>query len=163
MSDDEAIAIRTAVEADSATISNLIDRLAVATDAADKCRSKPDNFLRYGFGETSLFDALLAEKGGKAVGLCLYFYSFSTLLGEPGVYVQDLYVGEDVRGSGLGRELLAETVRRSAKQGATHLRLCVDLDNTAAQEFYRTIGMRLRDDELIFQADGRAFLDLGGL
>lgn len=160
---DDSITIRTAVDSDAATISTLINALAVATGAEDHCRSKPADFLEHGFGESSLFDALLAERNGEAVGLCLYFYSFSTWLGEPGVYIQDLYVGGDQRGSGLGRELIAETIRRSAKNGATHLRLCVDVDNIAAQEFYEAIGMRWRDDEMIFQVDGDAFREFGGL
>ena len=163
MSADDEIMIRPAVSADADTIHTLVLALAATTDAALDVTSVPDNYRKYGFAESPLFEALLAEKKGEPVGLCLYFQTFSSWRGEPGVYIQDLYVSDDVRGTGLGRELLAETVRLSAKKGATHLTLCVDSDNASAQEFYSAIGMRYRDDECVFEADGRIFEDLGGL
>lgn len=64
------------------------------------------------------------------------------------------------RGSGLGKKLLAEVVRLGKEKGATHLRLCVDHENAAAQDFYRAIGFKWRDDDHVYEADGRAFHDI---
>ena len=163
MSDHSEITIRPAIAADAATIHALTLALAESTEAPGKVSSKPENFLEHGFSEEPRFEALLAETSGKAVGLCLYFYTFSSWRGETGIYIQDLYVSDDLRGTGLGRQLLAETVRRADRKGATHLRLCVDHDNSSAQDFYSAVGMKLRDDDYVFEADGRAFSDLGHL
>jgi ribosomal protein S18 acetylase RimI-like enzyme len=149
--------IRLATADDAASIHSMIVELANATGLRQKVTSKPKNFLRHGAGDRPAFEAYIAERAGKALGLCLFFYSFSSWRGEPGVYVQDLYVSDDARGCGLGRRLIEQTVRLAKARGATYLRLSVARKNTAAQEFYRTIGMSESEDECIYQVAGPAF------
>jgi ribosomal protein S18 acetylase RimI-like enzyme len=120
------------------------------------------DLLKYGFGGAPLFEALIAEKDGRPVGLCIYFYSFSTWLGEPGLYVQDLYVDSALRGSGLGRRLLHETAKIGREREATHLRLSVDSGNTEAQGFYERVGMHYRAEERIYHVGGEQFRVLAG-
>lgn len=103
------------------------------------------------------FEALIAEQAGEPVGFCLSFPSFSSWRGERGVYVQDLYVATEARGTGLGRRLLAETARRAREQGARYLRLSVASHNAPARAFYRRTGLAHADDECIYQAVGAAF------
>ena len=160
MSDKPDISIRIAGPQDVDIIHQMIVALARATNGEDKASSTPSDFLRFGFGDEALFEALIAEKNGQPVGLCLYFYSFSTWLGEPGIYVQDLYVREDERGSGLGRRLLRETAGRGRQRHASHLRLCVDHQNVSARQFYERIGMHHRDEENTFHIGGWEFFDL---
>lgn len=138
----------------------MIVALAKATGLREKVTSKPGDFRRFGSRGQPAFQALIAELGGEAVGLSLFFYSFSSWRGELGVYVQDLYVSNDVRGTGLGRRLIRETARLAAKRGVTYLRLSVARGNTAAQAFYRSIGLSLSDDECIYQAIGADFEQL---
>jgi len=154
------INIRLAAEEDAVRIHALIVDLAKATELREKVTSRPESFLRYGFGERPAFQAVIAEREGRALGLCLFFYSFSSWRGELGVYVQDLFVAEESRGSGLGRRLIGETVGLARGRGATYLRLSVARTNTAAQEFYQKIGLSRSDDEYIYQAIGPAFDDL---
>ena len=134
--------------------------LAKATGLREKVTSRPEDFRRFGSRGQPAFQALIAELGGEPVGLSLFFYSFSSWRGELGVYVQDLYVSERVRGTGLGRRLIAETARLAKKRGATYLRLSVARDNTAAQAFYRSIGLSSSEEECIYQAIGPAFEQL---
>ena len=162
MSDDREIIIRPAAVSDAETLHALVQALSATTDSALQVTSVPDNFREHGFGESRSFEALLAEKNGEPVGLCLFFHTFSSWRGEPGVYIQDLYVSDDVRGTGLGRKLLAETVRLTAKNGATHMTLCVDSDNTSAAAFYAAVGIKYRDDEHVYEAEGDAFFAIGG-
>src|SRR3990170_6723153 len=103
------IRIRLATAADAVAIHRMIVELARATDRRQKVTSQPEHFLSHGGGERPAFEAYIAERAGKALGLCLFFYSFSSWRGELGVYVQDLYVSEEVRGCGLGRRLIADT------------------------------------------------------
>jgi ribosomal protein S18 acetylase RimI-like enzyme len=76
------------------------------------------------------------------------------------VYVQDLYVSDEARGAGLGRGLIAQTVRHATERGATYLRLSVARENAAAQQFYSRIGMSESGEECIYQATGPDFLRL---
>ncbi len=160
MSETVNIAIRLAGPQDVAAIHQMILALARDTAAESKVTSTPSDFLRSGFGAEPLFEALIAEKDGTPIGLCLYFYSFSTWLGEAGVYVQDLYVAESERGAGLGRRLLQETAKRGRNHDVSHLRLTVERDNTTARQFYESVRMHHRDDELTFHIGGKEFMHL---
>ena len=135
----------------------MIVALARATGLRRKVTSKPASFRRHGSGDRPAFQAFIAEREGTPVGMCLFFYSFSSWRGELGVYVQDLFVAEAGRGTGLGRRLVAETARFAKARGAKYLRLSVARENEAAQGFYRSIGLSECEDECIFQAEGRAF------
>jgi ribosomal protein S18 acetylase RimI-like enzyme len=163
MANNEDISIRVALADDVETIHSLVMALAEDIRSSDQVKSTAESFRTHGFSESPSFESLLAERDGEPVGLCIYFYTFSSWRGEVGVYVQDLYVSNDVRGTGLGKKMLAETVRRASTKGATHLRLCVDHDNDPAQNFYRSMGMKWRDDDYVFEADGPAFTDIGEL
>lgn len=149
--------IRQAEAADAAAVIALLGDLARTIGDADKFRSTEDDIRRYGFGEPRHFEALLAEAQGSAVGLVLFFRTFSTWRGRPGLYVQDLHVVERFRGAGLGRRLLAAAARRGRAAGCTHLRLSVRPDNDQALAFYRRMGLDVRDDEFICQVGDAAF------
>jgi GNAT superfamily N-acetyltransferase len=160
--DTGEVVIRAATPDDAESLHALLLGLARATGLKEKIRSKPDDFRRLGFRDKPAFQALIAERGGKPVGLCLYFFNFSSWRGEMGIYVQDLYVADEARSAGLGRRLLAETVRLGRAQGATHLRLSVDRANVRAHRFYRRLGLKAQEHELIFQVTGAAFERLAG-
>ena len=162
MIDADPVTIRPPRASACDSIHAMIVSLGLATNDAHRIKSLPADFERHGFGDASLFDALIAKRDGDAVGLSLFFYTFSTWLGEPGVYVQDLYVAESGRRSGLGRRLLAETARIGRARGATHLRLTVDAANANAKAFYERIGMEHRDKEDTYHIGGAAFDSLAG-
>ena len=138
----------------------MVQQLAADIGMADRVTSRPEDFMRYGFGPEACFEALIAERDGEPLGLCLYFFSFSSWAGRRGVYVQDIFVSRDARGSGLGRRLLAETARRAAQQGAVFLRLAVDRENRPARQFYRLMGMEHADHDCIYKAWDESFEQL---
>lgn len=154
--------LRPATPDDAATLQAMITALAHGTGDQDKVRSRPDDFLRYGFGADRLFETLLAERDEKAVGLSLFFSTFSTWLGEPGIYVQDLYVVPHERGNGIGRRLLCATAAHGLDSRASHMRLSVEASNETAQAFYRAINMQHRDQEMTYHLGGDQFLALAG-
>jgi ribosomal protein S18 acetylase RimI-like enzyme len=151
------IRIRAATAADAATIHRMIVALASGMGMAEQIRSRPEDILEHGFGERPIFEALIAERTGVAVGLCLYFSSFSSWNGKRGVYLQDIYVDPAARGTGLGKRLLAETARRAAAQGARFMRLAVDRDNHSARDFYSNAGMVYAGRDCIYKAWDEAF------
>ena len=83
---------------DAETIHAALLRLGTHIGAHQEITSTPDDLRRYGFGDRPAFSTLIAEVGGEFAGLCLHFPIFSTWMGRPGVYVQDLYVEDRFRG-----------------------------------------------------------------
>ncbi len=156
----DTIEIRPAAASDAEAIHRMILALADGMGMADQIRSSPEDFRRHGFGDQPVFEALIAERDGVAMGLCLYFSSFSSWAGKRGVYVQDIYVDQAARGTGLGRRLLAETARRAVAQGAVFMRLAVDKDNRLAREFYAKAGMIHAERDCIYKAWNEAFAAL---
>ncbi len=107
----------------------------------------------HGFGARRLFWAVLAERAGEAVGMVLFYPDYSTQRGEPGVYVQDLFVDAGCRGLGVGRGLLAQAVLAAGAWGGRYMTLGVGPANAAARAFYAGLGFRAR---------GYAYLILDG-
>lgn len=156
--------VRQAGAADAPAVHRLLAALATELGWAEKFRSDVAALARHGFGPAPLFRALLAERSGAAQGLALYFPEFSTLRGQPGVYVQDLYVAPPARASGLGRRLLAAVVRDAhASWGAAYLRLCAHESNPRALAFYHRLGFETDPDERPLWIEGSAFRTLGGI
>ena len=110
------------VREDAPAIHELLRKLSVALNRPHDVKSTPDDIARYGFGPNPTFETILARRGGKAVGLVLYFYEFSTWRGCPGVYIQDLYVDDDAARQRVGPQ--AARVRRSARGGASRRATC---------------------------------------
>lgn len=154
------VRLRIAEAGDVAVIHALLAQLADGTGLSHKMRSTEQDLLKYGFSEQPAFQVLLAEHNGTALGLSLFLYKFSSWRGEIGVYVQDLVVDREARALGIGRTLLVETARYARKRGATHLRLSVERDNARAIRFYRRVGLRASNNELIFVAGRKVFSTL---
>ena len=148
MTGADAIEIRAARREDAALVHRLLLDLASALGKPEGIRSSVADIERFGFGERPRFEAVLAFEGTKAVGLAVYFYEFSTWRGQPGVYVQDLYVAPRARGRGLGRELIQAVRRRAAEQGVRYVKLTVYDRNPEALAFYHGIGFESCEDEL---------------
>ena len=143
------ITLRQAVRADAEQVHRLLRDLADALGKSDVMTSTPADIERWGFGETPRFEALLAFEGDEPVGLAVYFFEFSTWRGRPGVYVQDMYVAPQMRGRGLGRELMEAVLRRSRERGGRYVKLAVYDQNEQAIGFYRSLGFEICDDEQV--------------
>ncbi len=97
---------------------------------------------------------LIAERSGEAVGLAMYYPTFSSWSGRPGLFLEDLYVRRSARGQGVARRLLAELARIAAAGGADRLDLVVGEAN-AARGFYARLAMRELPGWRLVRADGR--------
>lgn len=150
MNQPTGIIFREAARADVDTIHALIVELATATDAARKVTSTPEDFRQHGFGDPPAFKVILAERDGVAVGMAVYFFTFSTWRGRLGLYLQDLVVSKPARSQGLGAQLMAETARQALAAGATHIRLSVDAANARAGDFYERCGLSPCTDERLY-------------
>ena len=155
------IEIRPATIDDAADVHRLIRELARTTGLSDKFRSTADDYREYGFGSNPMFEALVAVLDDDIVGVALYFYTFSSWRGEPGVYLQDLVVTEAARGRRLGERLMRRLVRVAKERDATHLRLAVDCNNIDAMRFYERVGMSNVESDFIYEIEGDDFVQLG--
>lgn len=160
---ESGVSLRTATVEDADALHAMVLAMAREAGSIDSVSSCADDFRRCGFSDLPAFHALIAERDGIAVGMCLYFPSFSTWRGTPGVYVQDIYVAAEERGGDLARRLIAETARRAEAQGAKYLRLSVDRQNLAARKFYEKMGLTHAAAECIYMAKGEAFEALKSL
>ena len=147
--------IRRASVDDVQVIHALLTELEQTLGATEAVKRTADDLRRFGFGEAPLFDVLLAWQDRKAVGLALFFREFSSWRGTPGVYVQDIYVSADLRGTGLGRKLMQAVTEIARSWGATYCKLSVYGDNDPAQAFYKRLGFRISDTECVLALDGK--------
>jgi ribosomal protein S18 acetylase RimI-like enzyme len=141
------VSYRAAGAADAPALRGLLQALA-DHDGAGKVGSA-EALVRHGFGARPLFHAILAERDREVVGMVLFYADFSTLRGQPGVYVQDFYVVESCRGLGIGRALLVRALRAAQEWGAAYLTLGVDPGNVAARRIYDGLGFRPRGYEFL--------------
>jgi GNAT superfamily N-acetyltransferase len=97
-------------------------------------------------GPRPFAEVVFACLDGTPVGFALFFHSFSTLRGKPGIYLEDLYVRPEVRGRGVGRRLLAWLARTALERGCTRLEWVVLDWNAPSIAFYRSVGAVARDE-----------------
>jgi GNAT superfamily N-acetyltransferase len=153
--------IRPATPADAEVIAAMLSRLANETGDGARFATTPDAIRSLGFGHKALFEALIAEQDGAAAGLALFFPHFSSIRGQPGVYVQDLWTDPGLRGRGLGQRLLA-TVADHARVNwrAGYLALTTHGHNDAARAFYARLGFEAHPDDVPMILDGARFAAL---
>ena len=139
--------IRLATIQDVPEVQRLLKELAAALGKSEEIKGTEQDLERHGFGDHPRFEAMLALVDDEAVGLAVFFYEYSTWRGSPGVYVQDLYVASQARGTGLGRQLLRAVRERARARGGRYVKLTVYDANQAAISFYQHLGFELCDDE----------------
>ncbi len=155
--------IRSAKAADAPVIANMLHRLADDLGDGDVFSSNSEIILRHGFGQAAMFDVVIAESEGEAVGIALYFAHFSTTKGKPGVYVQDLWVDPATRGADIGQKLLAAVATNAAnKWDAAYMKLTVHTDNAGAKRFYSRLGFFANANETPMMTENDAFKALLG-
>jgi ribosomal protein S18 acetylase RimI-like enzyme len=155
-----AIILRLAAVEDAEYIHSCLLGIARAVGEVPKMKSGIGDLVEYGFGPDPHFETVVAEVDGERAGIALFFRSFSTWHGRPGVYIQDLYVDDAHRGLGIGAKLLRRVAAISRDRGGCYMRLSVDTENFAAQEFYTRLELVLSDTEQVHAAYGEAFLNL---
>ena len=112
------------------------------------------------FGDRPYAEVVLAEDDGRPVGFALFFHNFSTFLGRPGIYLEDLFVIPEHRGKGIGRMLLAHLARLAVERGCGRLEWAVLDWNRDAIKFYERLGARPNSDWTVYRLAGGALTGL---
>lgn len=151
--------VRHATRDDASAILEMIRELARFERAEEAVCATVADLERDGWGEAPKFEALIAEADGDPVGFALYFHNYSTWEGRAGIYLEDLYVKTDARGSGAGRRMMARLARIAVERGCARLELSV-LDWNPARRFYAALGMTQMAEWLPYRATGDALAAL---
>ena len=146
--------VRRGTRKDAATIVALIRGLAEYEKLAHECEATVSGIRRHGFGTKRYFETLICERDGAAVGFALYFFTFSTFLARPTLYLEDLFVLPAERGRGAGRALLAELARVAVRKECGRMEWAVLDWNTPSIGFYERLGARLRRDWILTRLSG---------
>jgi GNAT superfamily N-acetyltransferase len=155
------VAIRPAERADLDTIIGFIRALAEFEKLADQVRLDRDALDAHLFGERPMAEVLIAEANATSIGFALFFHNFSTFEGRPGLYLEDLYVVPQARGSGAGKALLRALARLTIERGCARLEWWVLDWNVAAIDFYTALGAKPMDDWTVYRVEGEALAALG--
>ena len=150
------ISIRPAVVEDVPTILQFIRELGEYEKLAHEVVATEADLRRTLFEEPRCAEVLIGEIDGVAQGLALFFHNYSTFLGKPGIYLEDLYVSPEARGSGLGLGLLTELTGLAERRGCVRLEWSVLDWNQSAIEFYRARGAVAMDGWTTFRLTGEA-------
>jgi GNAT superfamily N-acetyltransferase len=131
--------IRAATTDDVPALFELIKGLAAYERLLEQLSATEESLRSHLFGARPAAEAVLAEEHGVAVGFALYFHNFSTFLGRPGLYLEDLFVRPEYRGRGYGKALMVFVARLAQARDCGRLEWSVLDWNRPAREFYRTV------------------------
>ncbi len=151
MKTPERFQIRSAHVEDVPIILQLIRDLATYERARNEVTATEEQLVDVLFGERPAAEVLLAFERQSPVGFAVFFHNFSTWLGRPGLYLEDLFVKPDKRGKGYGRALLVELAKIARERGCGRMEWAVLDWNEPAINFYRTLGAKPMDEWTVFR------------
>lgn len=154
--------IRTATPDDVPDILRLVHELAVYERDPDAVRNTPELLQEWLFGDDAVASALVAEVAGRVVGIALWFRTYSTWTGVPGIHLEDLFVEPEHRGSGAGKALLTALARIAVARGYQRLEWVVLDWNEPAIAFYESLGARPMKEWTTYRLTGDPLAELGG-
>ena len=148
--------IRPATEDDVPIILSLIRELAAYERLSHEVVATEGLLRESLFGERRGAEVLIACCKGAPAGFALFFHNFSTFLGRPGIYLEDLYVKPEFRGRGIGRALLTHLARLAKERGCGRLEWAVLDWNEPAIKLYKSIGAVPMDEWTVYRVTGEA-------
>jgi GNAT superfamily N-acetyltransferase len=148
--------IRPAVRSDTKAIARLIRALAEFERLTHAVVFDENRLEEHLFGPRPFAEVLVAEEGGEVVGFALFFPTYSTFQGRPGIYLEDLFVQSEYRGKGIGKELLTTLARLAIERGCARLEWTVLNWNESAIAFYRSLGAVSLHEWQIYRLSGDA-------
>ena len=149
-----SLVIRRGTARDVPTILRLIRGLAEYERLAHEARATPARVRAHGFGPRRYFETLICRRGGRPIGFALYFFTYSTFLARPTLYLEDLFVLPEERGGGAGKALLKALARIAVRRGCGRLEWTVLDWNRPAIGFYKRLGARLNKQWIITRLTG---------
>jgi GNAT superfamily N-acetyltransferase len=157
------ISIRAARDQDVPTILGFIRELAEYEKLSHEVVATESMLQQHLFGARPVAEVLIAELDTKAVGFALFFHNFSTFLGRPGIYLEDLFVQPHARGRGIGKAMLVRIGKLAVERGCGRVEWSVLDWNEPSIQFYRKLGAVPMSDWTVFRVTGDALTRLAGI
>lgn len=157
------VRIVNAVEKDVPLILDFIQQLAEYEKLSHQVVATPDILDRSLFGPKANAEVLFAEVDDKKVGFAIFYTNFSTFLGRPGIYLEDLFVLPEARGKGIGKKLLAHLAKLTQERELGRLDWAVLDWNKPSIDFYDSIGAKPLSDWITYRLEGDALKYLSTL
>ena len=110
---------------------------------SDAVKTKSEDLRKYMQSDRPPFECIFAERGNNIVGFALFFTTFSTWSGHPGIYLEDLYVIPEERGKGIGKQLLAELARIAIAHGYKRLEFVSLMNKQSSYNFNHSLGANI--------------------
>lgn len=158
----DTVTIRPATEAEVPVILEFIRALAKYERLEHECIATEDGLRGSLFGPRRYAEVVFACVADQPVGFALFFHNYSTFLGKPGIYLEDLFVNPESRGQGVGKKLLAWLARATLERDCGRLEWSVLDWNEPSIRFYRGLGAVLKDEWQIFRLADEALAALAG-
>lgn len=162
MSDTKDLSLKMATEQDVPIILSFIKALAEYERLADAVIATEDGLRQTLFGPRPYAECVIARWQGQPAGFALFFHNYSTFLGRPGIYLEDLFVKPELRGQGVGRALLQFLARLTQERNCGRLEWSVLDWNESAIGFYKSLGAVPLDEWTIFRVKDEALSRLAG-
>lgn len=156
----DTVSIRPATDDDVGTILGFITDLAIYEKAEHEVVADEKMLARTLFGEHPYAEALIAEHKSEPVGFALYFFSYSTWLGRPGLYLEDLYVMPEHRKNGAGKALFTALARIAVDHGCGRFEWSVLDWNRPAIDFYEKMGAQAQSEWIKYRLSGEPLLEV---
>jgi GNAT superfamily N-acetyltransferase len=156
------ITLRPATRSDLPQVLSFIRELAVYERLEHEVTASEADLDAALFGPRPHAEVVFACLDGAPVGFALFFHNFSTFIGRPGIYLEDLYVRPEARGLGIGKRLLAWLARAALERGCARLDWAVLDWNAPSIGFYRSLGAVALDEWTTFRLSGEALERLAG-
>ena len=157
-----SLRIEKATVQDVPLILQFISELAEYEKLLDRVTTTEELLRETLFGPRPAAEVLLAYETNEPVGFAIYFFNYSTFMGRPGLYLEDLFVRPAVRGRGFGRALLAHLAQVAIERNCGRMEWAVLDWNEPAIGFYKRLGAVPMDDWTVFRVWDKALQDLAG-
>ncbi len=152
---NKVFTIRNAELKDVPVVLYFINGLAEYEKLSHEVVATEADLEKYLFGDERVAEVLLGYEGEVPVGFALFFHNFSTFLGKPGIYLEDIFVLEKYRGNSYGKKLLAKLAALALERNCGRLEWAVLDWNEPSIEFYKSLGASTLDDWLINRLSGK--------
>jgi len=147
----ENISLKFAEEKDIPVILSLIKELAEYEKLLDKVTVTEERLKENLFGKRKYAEVIIAELDKKPAGQALFFHNFSTFIGKPGIYLEDLYVKPEYRGKGIGKALLKKLIEVAKERNCGRVEWVVLDWNKPAIDFYKKLGAEPMNEWIIYR------------
>ncbi len=158
--ESSSLAVRPAMPADIPQILAFIRELAEYEKLAHEAVATSEQMQAHLFGARPYAEVIIAEVDGESAGFALFFHNFSTFTGQPGIYLEDLFVRPQFRGAGVGKRLISQVAKIAVERNCSRFEWSVLDWNEPAIRFYRSLGASPMDAWTVQRVTGEALQTL---